>query len=220
MFRNTCAAKPRIEEARILRPARDCPAIRRLFPMGLPLAAFLVSAMVIPAARAVAQGIESQVRRSPSAYQLAVQLPARIRKGEPASLVLHVHKSDRPVDDVAACLVPRPLFTSEEEAADATPAIGIDLGVGAEPGSQPACVGAIAAVRAAPGTYQFTWEPDTPGRVNLQFTVGDTQLNEAVNVTSTPPNLAILLAFVLLIATILGAAVRMRRRQQRQGDFT
>jgi hypothetical protein len=188
--------------------------------MGLPLAGILAGAMAIAGSAVAARGIDSQVRRGPNAYQLAAQLPARIRKGEPASLVLHVQKSGRPVNDVAACLVPAPLFSSEEEAIDATPAIGIDLGASAEPGSQSACVGAIAAVRTAPGVYQFTWEPDTAGRVNLRFTVGDSQLNEAVNVSSAPPNAAILIAFVLLVAAILGAADRMRRRQQRRGGLT
>jgi len=176
--------------------------------------------MAIAGSGAAARGIESEDRRGPSAYQLAAQLPARIRKGEPASLVLYVQKNDRPAEDVAACLVPAPSFTSEEDAMDATPAIGADLGAGAEPGSQPACVGAMAAVRTAPGVYQFTWEPDTPGRVNLRFTVGDSQLNEAVNVSSPPPNPAVLIAFVLLVAAILGAAGRMRRTEQRQGDLT
>ncbi len=188
--------------------------------MDLPLAGILTGVMAIAGLGAAARGIESQVRRGPSAYQLAAQLPAGIRKGQPASLVLHVQKSGRPVDDVAACLLPAPVFPSEEDALDATPAIGADLGAGAEPGSHPACVGAIAAVRTAPGVYQFTWEPDTPGRVNLRFTVGDSQLNGPVNVGSTPPNAAILIAFVLLVAAILGAAGRMRRTQQRQGDLT
>lgn len=200
--------------------ARDWPATWRLLPIGLPLAGILASAMAIAGPGAAARGIESQIRLGPSAYQLGAQLPTRIRKGEPASLVLHVQKSGRPVDDAAACLVPAPLFPSEEDALDATPAIGIDLGAGAEPSSQPGCVGAIAAVRTAPGVYQFMWEPDTPGRVNLRFTVGDSQLNEAVNVSSAPPNAAILIAFALLVAAILGAAGRMRRTQQRQGDLT
>jgi len=196
--------------------------------MGLPLAGILASALPIARPSAAAQGIENRVQRAPSAYQLAAQLPARIKKGEAASLVLYVQKGGQPVDNVAACLVPAPLFTNEEDAMDTTPAIGVDLGVdlgaelgaGPEPGSQPACVGAIAAVRTAPGVYEFTWEPDTPGRVNLRFTAGDSQLNEAVNVSSAPPNPAILIAFVVLVAAILGTAGRMRRRQPRQGDLT
>jgi hypothetical protein len=188
--------------------------------MGLPLAGILAAGTAIVGPSAAARGVDSQVPRGPSAYQLAAQLPARIRKGEPASLILYVQKSGRPVDNVAACLAPAPLFTSEEDAMDATPAIGIDLGTGAEPGAQPACVGAIAAVRTAPGVYQFTWEPDTAGRVNLRFSAGDSQLNEAVNVSSAPPNAAILIAFVLLVAAILGAAGRMRRTQRRQSDLT
>jgi len=220
MLRNTCAAKPRIEKARVLRLARDRPITRRLLLIGLPLAGILVSAMALPGPRSLAQGIESQVRRGPSAYQLAVQLPARIRKGEPASLVLHVQKSGRPANDVAACLAPQPVFSSEEDAVDATPALGTDLGVDAEPGSTPGCVGAIADVRTAPGVYQFTWEPDTPGRVNLRFTVADSQLNAAVDVASSPPNPAILTSFLLLIAAILGDAGSLRRRQRRLGEFT
>jgi hypothetical protein len=219
MLRNTCGAKPRSEAARVLPLARDWPATRPLLPMGLLLAGILAGVMAIAGPVAAARGIESQVRRGPSTYQLAAQLPGRIRKGEPASLVLHVQKNGRPIDNVAACLVPAPLFTSEEDALDATPALGADLGAGAEPGSQAACVGAIAAVRIAPGVYKFTWEPDTPGRVNLRFTVGDSQLNGAVNVSSAPPNAAILIAFVLLVAAILGAAGRMRRTQPRQGSL-
>ena len=187
--------------------------------MGLPFAGILAGAMAIAGLSAAARDLGSQVPRGPSGYQLSAQLPARIRKGEAASLVLYVQKSGQPVDDVAACLVPVPLFTSEEDATDTTPAIGIDLGAGAEPGS-PACVGAMAAVRTAPGVYQFTWEPDTPGRVNLRFTVGDSQLNQAVNVGSAPPNPAVLIAFALLVAAILGVAGRMRRTEPRQGDLT
>ncbi len=195
--------------------------MRGIVAMGLSLAGILApAAIVIADPSAPVRGIESEARRGASAYQLAAHLPASIRKGEPASLILHVQKSGRPVDDVIACLAPVPAFASEEDAADTTPAIGIDLGAGAEPGSQPGCVMAIAAVRTAPGVYQFTWEPDTAGRVNLQFSVGDSQLNVAVNVGSAPPNPAILIAFVLLVGAILSVAVRMRRTQQRQGGST
>jgi hypothetical protein len=186
----------------------------------LPVAGILAVATAIAGPRAAARGIDGQVPSRPSAYQLAAQLPARIRKGEPASLVLYVRKSGHPVDDVAACLVPAPLFASEEDAMDTTPAMGSDLGASAGPGSPAGCVGAIAAVRAAPGVYQFTWEPDTAGRVNLRFTVGDSQLSEAVNVSSPPPNAAILITFVLLVAAILGAAGHLRRAHQRHGDST
>ncbi|MGD0696335.1 MAG: hypothetical protein ABSB82_16050 [Terriglobia bacterium] len=205
--------------------ARDGRALRGIVAIGLSLAGILApAAIVIAAPSAPVRGIESEARRGASAYQLAAHLPASIRKGEPASLILHVQKSGRPVDDVIACLAPVPAFASEEDAADTTPAIGIDLGAGAEPASAPApepgCVMAIAAVRTAPGVYQFTWEPDTAGRVNLQFSVGDSQLNVAVNVGSAPPNPAILIAFVLLVGAILSVAVRMRRTQERQGGST
>lgn len=165
-----------------------------------------------------AGGAGSEARQQAAAYKLAAQLPARIRKGEPASLILHVLKSGRPADDVAACLAPVPLFASAEDVVDPTPATGADLGTAVEPASQAACVMAIAAVRSAPGVYRFTWEPDTAGRVNLRFTAGDGRLNVAVNVESAPPNPAILIAFVLLVAAILSAAAWMRRAPQRQGS--
>jgi len=173
--------------------------------------------MAIAGSSAPAGGAGSEGRQQAAAYQLAAQLPARIRKGEPASLILHIQQSGRPVDNVAACLAPVPLFASEEDAADLTPAAGADLGTAVEPASQPACVMAIAAVRTAPGVYQFTWEPDTAGRINLRFTAGDGRLDVAANVESAPPNPAILIAFVLLVAAILSAAARMRRASQRQG---
>jgi hypothetical protein len=195
--------------------------MRRIIAVGLQLAGILVlGTLAIAIPSTAARDIESKAGRGASAYELAVQLPARIRKGEPASLILHVQKSGRPVDDVAACLAPAPLFASEEDVADTTSAIGSDLGASAEPTSQPACVMAIAAVRTAPGVYQFTWEPDTAGRVNLRFTAGDSLLVVAVNVRSAPPNPAILIAFALLVGVILTAAARMRRSQQRQGGST
>ena len=151
------------------------------------------------------------------AYRLAADLPARLRKGEPASLILRVDAGGRPAHDVAACLVPAPLFASEEDAADTTPAIGIDLGVGADPSPETPCVMAIAGVRTAPGVYRFTWEPDSAGRVELRFRVKEGRLEVPVDVESAPPSPTVLIAFVLLIGTIMGAAAGMRRRQTRQG---
>lgn len=221
MSRNTCGARRRSDAAPAFAVARNGRAMRGIVAMGLPLAGILaVGAMAIADPRAPARGIDSDARPGVSAYQLAAQLPARIRKGEPAALILRVRKSGLPADHVAACLAPAPLFASEEDVADTTPAIGIDLGAGAEPASEPACAMAIAAVRTAPGVYEFTWEPDTAGRVNLRFSVGDSQLNVAVNVGSAPPNPAILMAFVLLVGVILSAAARMRRTRQRQGGST
>lgn len=70
------------------------------------------------------------------------------------------------------------------------------------------------AVRTGPGVYEFTWEPDTAGRVELRFTVGGTELDVAVDVVSAPPDSAFLVAFVLLVGAILGSAARMRRTRR------
>ena len=227
MSKNTCEAKPKTEAPQVLLSVRNPNAARWLLPRGARLAGIVAISMIIGGPCALVRGIESVAGTSD--YQLAVQLPARIRKGQPASLVLYVQRRGVPVDGVAACLTPTPLFASEEDATDATPAAGIDLGASTEPESDPtdppgsagpACVGSIAALRAAPGVYQFTWEPDESGRVNLRFSVGDSQLNKAVNVGSAPPNPAILITFVLLVAGILGAAGHMRRTRARRGDLT
>lgn len=224
MSKNTCEAKPKTEAPQVLLSVRNPNAARWLLPRGARLAGIVAISMIIGGPCALVRGIESVAGTSD--YQLAVQLPARIRKGQPASLVLYVQRRGVPVDGVAACLTPTPLFASEEDATDATPVAGIDLGAGTEPGSDPAglagpaCVASIAALRTAPGIYQFTWEPDQAGRVNLRFSVNDSQLNEAVNVGSAPPNPTILFTFVLVVAVILGTAGRMRRTRARRGNLT
>jgi len=196
MSRNTCGARRRI----------DAPGLRVA-----GILAAVAAAIAVPSA--YARGADSKT----GAYQLAAQLPARIWKGEAATLSLHVQKSGRPADDVAACLAPAPLFAGEEDATDRTPALGSDLGAGPEPASQPACVMAIAAIRTAPGIFQFTWEPDTAGRVNLQFTAGDSRLIVPVDVGSAPANPALLAAFVLVAGVMVSAARWMRHARERQG---
>jgi hypothetical protein len=131
--------------------------------------------------------------------------------------MLDVRKSGRPADDVVACLAPVALFMSAEDATDTTPALGGDLGVGVGPASQHTCLTAIAAVRTAPGVYRFTWEPDTPGRINLQFAVGDSRLNVPVDVGNAPADSSVLIGFVLLIGAILGAAAWIRHNRRQQG---
>jgi hypothetical protein len=195
--------------------------MRGVVLIGLWLAGILtIGAMAIADPIARAPGLDRAARQGASAYQLAVQTPARIQQDEPASLILHVLKNGRPADDVTACLATAPLFPSEEDVTDTTPAAGIDLGAGPEGAFLPVCATAIAAVRTAPGVYEFTWEPDTAGRVNLRFTAGDSQLNVPVNVGSAPPNPAILIGFVVLVGVILSAAAWMRRRRLRQGSLT
>lgn len=161
--------------------------------------------------------VDQQARQSANTGPLSVQLPARIEKGEPASLILHLGQSGEHARNLAACLAPVPLFPSEDDAADTTPNLGADLGAGAESPSQPGCVMGIAGVRTAPDSYQFTWEPDTAGRVNLHFTLGHNQLVVPVDVASAPPNSAILIAFALFVGATLIVAACMRRALQVRG---
>jgi hypothetical protein len=151
------------------------------------------------------------------AHQLTAQLPAAIWKGQNATLILHVRKDGQPVDQVAACLATAPLFVSLEDAIDTTPAGGVDLGTGAEFTARPACTNAIAGVRSGPGTYVFTWEPDTAGRVNLTFTAGAGTLTVPVDVASAPPSAAILILFVAFVAAVLTTAAGLRRLLQPGG---
>ncbi len=95
---------------------------------------------------------------------------------------------------------------------DTTPAGGIDLGTDSESTAQPGCINSIAGVMSGPGTYAFTWEPDTAGRVNLTFTVGASTLTVPVDVASAPPSAAILIFFVLFVAAVLSTAACLRRR--------
>ncbi|MGP8246651.1 MAG: hypothetical protein ACLQVN_19290 [Bryobacteraceae bacterium] len=146
-------------------------------------------------------------------YVLTVELPARLRKGAPATLLLHVHSGAQPVDRLAACLATAPLFPSMEDALDTTPANGIDLGAGPESGLQPGCSMAIAGVPSGPGIYAFTWEPDTAGRVNLKFTAGASAITVPADVDSAPPSPVILAAFVVFVALVFGMAAYARRRR-------
>ena len=93
---------------------------------------------------------------------------------------------------------------------------GRKIGADAVMPSQPACAAAIAAVRAAPGVYQFIWEPDSAGRLTLHFTAGDSRLDMAVDIESAPANPVILIVFVVTTGAILIVAARMRRKR-RQG---
>jgi hypothetical protein len=145
-------------------------------------------------------------------YLLTAEIPATIRKGVPATLVLHVHGGAQPVDRLVPCLATAPLFVSMEDALDTTPANGIDLGVGPESSLQPACITSIAGVSSGPGVYVFTWEPDTAGRVNLKFTAGASALTVPADVDSAPPSPLILAIFVVFVALVLSAAAYVRHR--------
>jgi hypothetical protein len=151
------------------------------------------------------------------AYQLTAQLPATIAKGKVTTLILHIRENGKPVDSVAACLTTAPLFMSVEDALDTTPAGGIDLGTGLEAAAQPGCRMGMAGVPSGPGTYEFTWEPDTAGHVNLIFTAGVSMLNIPVDVASTPPSRAILILFFFVVAAVLSTAACLRRRLRPEG---
>jgi len=146
-------------------------------------------------------------------YVLTAELPPTLRKGAPATLVLHVHRGAQPVDHLGACLATAPLFISTEDALDTTPANGIDLGVGLESSPQPACSMAIAGVPSGPGIYAFTWEPDTAGRVNLKFTAGGSAITVSVDVDSAPPSPVILAVFVVFVALVFSMAAYVRHRR-------
>ena len=132
-------------------PGRNGRVLSGIIAAGLWLAGILAAGAVgIADPSAPEQGINSEGRRSASAYELTAQLPAGFRKGESASLILHVRKDGHPAGDVFACLASVAVFASDEDAADTTPAMGTDLGVATEPASapaaEPACVMALAAV--------------------------------------------------------------------------
>lgn len=151
------------------------------------------------------------------AYRLTARLPATIAKGKTATLVLHISENGKPVDRVAACLATTPLFISVEDAQDTTPAGGMDLGTGLEAALRPGCRMGIAGVLSGPGTYAFTWEPDTAGRVNLTFTAGTSLLTVPIDVASEPPSPAILILFVVVLAAVLSTAACLRRRLRPEG---
>jgi hypothetical protein len=69
----------------------------------------------------------------------------------------------------------------------------------------------MAGERTAPGTYAFTWEPDTAGRVNLDFAAAGAAVTIPVDVVSPPPNAAVLALFLLAVVGILVVAAHLRR---------
>ena len=172
------------------------------------IAVMLVSILVAGAQAAGRQGLVTAA----GAYQLTVQIPPVIRKGRSATLILNVQKGDKPVDQLVTCLATAPVFVSLEDAVDTTPAGGIDLGTGSGFAARPTCTTALAGEQSGPGTYVFTWEPDTAGRVNLTFTAGAGSLTVPVDVRSTPPNVAVLILFVVFVAAVLITAAGLRRR--------
>jgi hypothetical protein len=187
-------------------------AMKGIRAIGMTLLAGMLSvgAQVVAQQRAPGVG-GAGARGTTSGYQLTVQVPPDIRKGQSATLILHVWKDGQPAEHVGACMATAPLFVSLEDAIDTTPAGGADLGTGSESTARPACSNAIAGVQSGPGVYAFTWEPDTPGRVNLIFTAGAGKLTVPVDVASAPPNAAILVFFAAFIATVLVTAAILRR---------
>jgi hypothetical protein len=143
--------------------------------------------------------------------QLAAEVPAAIRRGQVVTLILRVHEGGHPIESAAACMAAVPLFASIEDALDSTPAGGADLGSSVAP--QPACTMGIAGLPSGRGTYEFTWEPDTPGRVNLTFTSAGSRLVVPVDVASAPPNPVILVSFVASVVLVLAVAAWWRRRR-------
>jgi hypothetical protein len=181
------------------------------------VAALLAGALAGGTPAAAGQGAGAARINGPTAAatdgsELTAEIPATIRKGDVVTLILHARKGGRPVDGAAACLAAMPLFISVEDALDSTPAGGADLGPDTDSVAQPACTMAIAGVPSGPGTYAFTWEPDTPGRVSLTFTAAGSMLTVPIDVASTPPSTAVLTLFVALVVIVLGAAAWLRRR--------
>jgi hypothetical protein len=164
-----------------------------------------------------APGTGRAVTTSTGAYQLTAEIPAAIRRGQVVTLTLHVLKGGQPVDHVATCMASPPLFVDVEDALDPTPAGGFDLGTSRESATRSACAMAMAGVPSGPGTYAFTWEPDTPGRVNVTFTAGGSALAVPVDVASRPPSAALLMLFGLLVVTILITAAIFRHRSCPEG---
>lgn len=178
----------------------------------------LLTGVLVGGAEAAAPGIgRAESAGATSGYQLTVQLPPAIRKGQSATLILHVRKDGQPAERLAACMATPALFVSLEDAVDTTPAGGADLGTGLESTAQPVCSNAIAGEPIGPGTYVFTWEPDTAGRVNLIFTAGTGKLTVPVDVGSAPPSTAVLILFAVFVAAVLIAAAGLRRRLQPGG---
>jgi hypothetical protein len=186
-------------------------------------AAVLFIVLTGPARAVVAQGTgvrtdEDKEAAAGSLYQLMPEIPPVIRKGGSVTLVLHVRRDGRPVDKVTACLEAVPLFPSIEDTTDTTPSGGIDLGTDPDSASQPGCVHSIAGVMTGPGVCEFTWEPDTTGRVNLTFTVGTSVITVPVDVASAPPNAAVITFFVIFVGAVLSTAGFRRRRLRPRGS--
>lgn len=189
----------------------------RMSAIGVALLAGILAAAapVIAGQRAAARigTLTSTVQTGP--LQLTADIPAALRRGEAATLILHVSKAGHAVDRSVACLAAVPLFISVEDALDTTPAGGVDLGSASALGPQPACAMAIAGTASGSGRYMFTWEPDTAGRVNLTFTAAGGTLTMPVDVASAPPATAVLASFIVLVVITPGAAVWLRRRRLR-----
>jgi len=182
-------------------------------------AAILLSFLALSPRAAEAQGrpiagaAESAAK---GAYELKAQIPPAIRKGVVVGLILRVRKEGRPVDDLVCCLAALPLFPSVEDAMEAKVSGGIDLGTAPRSAVRTGCPDSIAGTMKGPGQYEFMWEPDTAGRVNLTFTVETSRLTVPVDVAGAPPNPAILAAFVVLVGAVVGTAAFLRRRHPRQ----
>ncbi len=145
-------------------------------------------------------------------YELSVQVPASLSKGEVSRLLLQVRRRGQPVDHVTPCLAPVPLFVNAEDARDHTPAGGFDLGPNPATDAPARCEAGSAGVRHGDGTYLFVWEPDEAGRINLTFTVGATAITVPVDVLSASPSGTVLAAFLLTVGAILLVATWWRRR--------
>ena len=154
---------------------------------------------------------------SSGAYQLSVQLPATIVKGKTATLILHVAENGKPAGSAVTCLNTAPVFISVEDALDTTPAGGSDLGTGPKAGMQTGCRMGLAGEQSGPGTYAFSWEPDTAGRVNLTFTAGAGLLTVPVDVASSQPSPAILILFLFALAAVLSTAACVHRHRRPEG---
>ncbi len=173
--------------------------------------------LAVAAAAAHAGPVDVTSSRGPGQAGVAIRLladvPAAIRRGEPVTILLHVTRDGRPGDGLATCMAARPLFIDLEDALDPTPAGGMDLGTGAALDGQPACDMAIAGTPHGPGSYEFTWEPDTSGRVNLIFAAAGRTLTVPADVASAAPSRPFLGVFVLFVSATLATGLAVRRRR-------
>lgn len=85
MLRNTSKARPRTDTIPVLPLARDGRSMRGISAIGLLVAGSLaLGTLVIADPSAAARDIDSKALCGANAYELAAQLPAKIRKSEPA----------------------------------------------------------------------------------------------------------------------------------------